>query len=50
MIKLPKVKNEFGRKRMSYYAAFIYNELPLNVKKFETQSLFKNALDKYFFE
>ena len=48
MIRLPKVRLEFGRKSFYYSGAKIYNELQLNIRTAESYSEFKKLLKGHF--
>ena len=48
LVKLPKVKLEFGRHAFRFAAAKIYNELPKEIRAEKDYKLFRFKLDEYF--
>ena len=48
LVKLPKVKLEFGRHTFRFAAAKIYNALPKEIRAEEDYKLFRFKLDEYF--
>ena len=48
LVKLPKVKLEFGRHAFRFAAAKIYNELPKEIRAEKDYKLFRFKLDQYF--
>ena len=48
MIKLPKVKLEYGRSSVKYMGAKLFNDLPLDLRKKITDENFKKLLIGHF--
>ena len=48
MIKLPKVKLEYGRSSVKYMGAKLFNDLPLDLRKKITDGNFKKLLRGHF--
>ena len=48
LLKLPNVKLEFARKAFYYYGAFLYNSLPLEIRREPSFLIFKNKLSNYY--
>ena len=48
LLKLPKVKLQFGKKSFKFQGAKVYNELPLSIRKCENLEHFKTLLGQHF--
>ena len=47
-LALPLLMLKFGQKPFAFAAGKIYNELPLNVRKIETKTVFTSYLNEHF--
>ena len=48
LVKLPKVKLEFARNSFFYFGAFLYNSVPIEIRKENSFLLFKNKLHEFY--
>ena len=48
LIKLPKIRLEYGRKSFYYTGSKLYNSLPLDLRNIQSFSEFASQVDKFF--